>query len=113
MNKGHPEDLSNQRFGLLTAIRRVENKILPSGQNQTVWECKCDCGSIVHVRSATLKNGDTRSCGCVKSHGEREVAACLTSLAINFRKEYTFSDCVNANGNRLRFDFALFNNNHL
>lgn len=73
-----------------------------------MWKCVCDCGSVVIVRGATLKNGDTRSCGCVKSYGEKTIAQYLNSLGITFKKEYMFKDCVNANGNKLRFDFAIF-----
>ena len=49
-------DITGQRFGKLTAIRRVDS----------VWECKCDCGNITYVRISYLKNGHTKSCGCKK-----------------------------------------------
>lgn len=108
MHNRPSEDLSGKRFGLLIAICRVEDNVLPSGQRQIVWQCKCDCGSQVRVRAATLKNGDTKSCGCVKSHGERKVAEQLTKINVSFRKEFSFPDCVNSKGNRLKFDFAIF-----
>lgn len=102
------EDLTGQRFGILTVIHRAPDRVLPSGQRQTRWECKCDCGSIVIVRAATLKNGDTRSCGCIKSHGERLIAEYLTSHGVVYKREYSFDDCINSVGNRLKFDFAIF-----
>lgn len=113
MYEREAEDLSNQRFGILTAIRRSKNNTLPSGQQQTIWECKCDCGSVVYVRAATLKNGDTRSCGCIKSHGERLVSEALVRNHIEYIKEYTFADCRNQKGNRVKFDFALFKEHKL
>ena len=109
--RGHNlQDLSGQRFGILTAIERVDNKILPCGQHQTMWKCLCDCGAVVNVRAATLKNGDTRSCGCIKSHGERIVSELLNSANVLYEREYCFADCVNSKGNELKFDFAIFDN---
>ena len=102
------EDLTGKRFGILTALERVENKTLPCGQRQTMWRCRCDCGSYVTVRAATLKNGDTKSCGCIKSHRERLIAERLAGLGVSFEREYEFEDCVNHNGNAVKFDFALF-----
>lgn len=31
------------------------------------WQCKCDCGKMFAVRSANLKSGTTRSCGCYRN----------------------------------------------
>ena len=30
-----------------------------------MWECQCDCGNIVYVNGTSLKNGNTKSCGCL------------------------------------------------
>lgn len=30
------------------------------------WECTCDCGTIKPVSSLSLKNGKSKSCGCMK-----------------------------------------------
>lgn len=54
-----PLDLSNQKFGKLTAIKRVE-----SPDRYTRWLCKCECGKEVSVRTDYLRNGHTTSCGC-------------------------------------------------
>jgi hypothetical protein len=57
-------DLAGKRFGKLTAIRYKETR------NQSrYWECLCDCGRTTAVRSALLKNGNTKSCGCHKRSG--------------------------------------------
>lgn len=101
------QDLTGQRFGILTVLEYARRKHIPCGQAQTLWRCRCDCGSIVEVRAATLKNGDTRSCGCVKSHGERLVAEAFNANNIRYLREYTFEDCVNHKGNPCRFDFAI------
>lgn len=60
-------DLTGQKFGLLTVLQRVENKVLPSGRSVPLWLCKCDCGKFVKVRGDVLRrSNDKRSCGCLK-----------------------------------------------
>lgn len=55
-------DLTGQRFGRLTAIERVgSNK-----RRQSLWSCKCDCGSIVVVVGTELNCGHIKSCGCTR-----------------------------------------------
>ena len=31
------------------------------------WICKCDCGNTTFMKTCYLRNGDTKSCGCLKS----------------------------------------------
>ena len=57
----HSEDLTNKKFGLLTAIKRVKN----IKDKYVAWLCLCECGKEKIVRSADLKRGRTRSCGCL------------------------------------------------
>lgn len=57
-------DLSGKRFGMLTVIKRANDRIQPSGQRKTMWECKCDCGRTVCVIGSNLKRGISSSCGC-------------------------------------------------
>lgn len=52
-------DLTGQRFGRLTAVRRAG--VL---KKQTAWECVCTCGNTTFVPSYYLRSGDTTSCGC-------------------------------------------------
>ena len=58
-------DLNGKRFGRLTIIKRVENRILPSGQKRSQWLCKCDCGNYATVLGYMLTSGNTQSCGCL------------------------------------------------
>ena len=55
-------DITGQKFGRLTAIRR-------DGLGdcwQAKWLCRCDCGNVVSVFKCNLTTGKTRSCGCLK-----------------------------------------------
>lgn len=49
------ENLAGQRFGILTAVQRIDGK----------WRCVCDCGSVRFVLANNLKKGNSKSCGCV------------------------------------------------
>ena len=57
-------DLTNERFGRLTVIRRVRNPILD--RRDAWWLCDCDCGVKVKVPAYNLKRGNTKSCGCLR-----------------------------------------------
>ena len=53
------ENLTGQKFGKLTAIKRARNI-----KRNTAWTCLCDCGKTIEIRSGSLKNRNTKSCGC-------------------------------------------------
>lgn len=53
-------DLGGQRYGRLTAISKViEDSRLVR------WNCVCDCGKSSVVKTKYLRNGGTKSCGCI------------------------------------------------
>lgn len=60
------EDLVGQKFGRLTVVQR--EKCI---NRQLFWRCVCDCGRIKNVDAKHLRDGNTRSCGCLR----REVVA--------------------------------------
>jgi hypothetical protein len=53
-------DLTGQRFGRLTVLRRAPDR----RRGVPRWECHCDCGRAVVVQGCHLPNGHTKSCGC-------------------------------------------------
>ncbi len=55
------KDLTGQKFNLLTFIEFRFVK----GSNAH-WLCKCDCGTEKIMRAASVKSGNTKSCGCDK-----------------------------------------------
>lgn len=63
-----PKDLSDmigRKFGKLTVVKRESNHITPSRQKKAMWLCVCDCGNETIVSSQDLKDGHTKSCGCL------------------------------------------------
>jgi len=55
-------DLMGQRFGRLTVVSRAEN----SKQCQARWNCVCDCGGKTTTTGQHLRDGNTKSCGCLQ-----------------------------------------------
>lgn len=51
-----------QVFGRLTVIE----KSVTGKHGHWSWRCICSCGKEVIARGAALKNGTTRSCGCLQ-----------------------------------------------
>ena len=108
-NKPRPEKvyyLVGERYGRLTVIDFYK-KI----NGEYFWTCKCECGNITHVSSANLRNKHTQSCGCINSKGEELISKILTDNCIAYRKQYSFEDLLNDNGNKMRFDFAVLDQN--
>lgn len=51
-----------QKFGKLTVVKVIPRTTQYSSQ---LVECKCDCGNTKTIKMTYLKNGDTKSCGCL------------------------------------------------
>ena len=67
-------DLTGQKFGMLTVMGRGDDYVSPSGKRRPRWICRCECGGIALCQSGTLKNGRTRSCGCLQKKQASERA---------------------------------------
>lgn len=63
LTESHSEDLTGQKFGLLTVISRAER---PEGLTSSgaYWLCRCDCGNDKVIMGKSLRTGKTISCGC-------------------------------------------------
>lgn len=99
-------NLIGQRFGKLIAIDAAPNIKEDPGQDRTTWNCLCDCGKVVNVKTINLRSGDAQSCGCTRSHGETKIEQFLNNNFIKYKREYSFNDLKDKR--KLRFDFAIF-----
>lgn len=62
--KSRRESLIGQQFEKLTVISEAEDYVSPKGLHMAKWHCRCDCGNEIDVLGMSLKNGNTKSCGC-------------------------------------------------
>lgn len=54
-------DLTGQKFGYLTVLKYAGiNKY-----NHATWQCICECGNQKIIEGQSLREGNTRSCGCL------------------------------------------------
>jgi hypothetical protein len=68
------KDMAGQKFGKLTVISRAENSINNKNAGMPQWTCLCDCGKNVVVYSSHLKNGNTKSCGCILGFSDKTLS---------------------------------------
>jgi hypothetical protein len=56
-------DLTGQRFGLLVVTGRATS----TAAGHARWACRCDCGAETVASRGNLRDGRTRSCGCLRA----------------------------------------------
>lgn len=100
----------NKRFGKLFVLKRVFPK---KNSEHAFYKCRCDCGSIVIVDGTALRNGNTKSCGCLKSKGELKVGEILRDNKIKFEKQKIYNDLIGRKHGVLKFDFYVIDGNYL
>ena len=97
------KDYSNKKFGRLTVLYRVENNKF----NQVQWLCKCECGNEKIITANSLRNGTTKSCGCLKKEQDYINIAHIKHNKSNTRLYNIWRHmkyrCNNPNGKRHKF----------
>jgi hypothetical protein len=61
-------DMTGKVYGRLTVLNSAGTL---AGYKDYHWNCLCSCGKKVTIRGIYLRNGSSRSCGCL----HREVVA--------------------------------------
>ena len=100
-NNGKFVNEIGNRYGKLLVISKDEE--LSGKGHRAYWVCKCDCGNYKTVSSKCLRDGKTKSCGCLLSAGEEAIAKYLNENKIKYESQYK----VFINDICYRFDFAL------
>lgn len=96
-------DLTNQRFGRLTAKYKCNYK----KGNKYPWHCICDCGNEVDVRTQDLTTGKTQSCGCL----QKEKASGVGKKTIEIVREKHLVDLIGKEFNYLTVIERSYKNN--
>lgn len=60
--KSSKKDILGLRFGRLVVAQELQ----PDKFQNVQWLCKCDCGKTTVATTTCLRNGHTKSCGCLK-----------------------------------------------
>ncbi len=61
--------MEGQKFGRFTVLARAASS---PNDRIAMWLCRCECGTEVTVRGVNLRNGNSKSCGCLKIDRVRE-----------------------------------------
>jgi hypothetical protein len=62
VHRGPKKDETGNRYGRLLVLKEAPT---PTGDRTTHWWCRCDCGQQKKIRGVLLRNGSTKSCGCL------------------------------------------------
>lgn len=103
------EDISGQIFKNLQVLSYSHSQ-----KEHPYFLCKClICGQEKAISKDAILRGQN-SCGCCqhKSSLEEKAEEILKEYKINYIREFTFKDLIGKNNNKLRFDFAIFNENN-
>ncbi len=55
-------DLVSKQYGQLLVLRFVGN----NKHGESVWLCRCTCGTVKPIVASHLRTGATKSCGCLR-----------------------------------------------
>lgn len=97
-------NLIGKKFGKLEVLSEDKSR---TKQGKHYWFCQCECGNIVSIKGDSLRDGHSKSCGCIKSYGEEKITSILQELNIDFTTQKTFPKLVSEKGVALRVDFYL------
>lgn len=72
-----PLDLTGDKFGMLTVIRRAPDKFVGKDNRRKIaWYCDCDCGTkdfITTTDRLRLKSQKYKSCGCLSKKNQFQI----------------------------------------
>ena len=86
-------DITGQNFGRLTVLGRYGNK-----NGHITWYCRCSCGKEKIIIGNDLKNGHTKSCGCLFLEGNHKKHGYKGSK-IYAAWQHMKQRCINPNDN--------------
>lgn len=93
---GRKLKLDGLKFGRWTVLQKSNTR---DSHGRAKWDCICDCGTKRAVDGSTLKNGASRSCGCLKDEmtSERGRTHGLSGTKMYFVLDGIKDRCYNKN----------------
>lgn len=89
-------ELVGQKFNRLTVTSYSGNR-----NRRSMWSCVCECGRVAIIQGVMLKNGNTKSCGCLgrektilrnTTHNKRDTAEYSVWWNMIARCKYSSAD---------------------
>ena len=77
-------DITGNRYGRLVVVCRDKT----AKHGQTMWMCRCECGTLYIVQKNNLTTGHTTSCGCLSEETREKYRKRSTTHAMSFTREY-------------------------
>jgi len=88
--KSRSYNITNYRFGKLVGIK-IKTKSTSGGNY--IWECKCDCGTILNVNISYLKNGKKTMCETCRKKYNPPITTFRDITGKRFGKLVAISTC--------------------
>jgi len=95
-------DLTGKKFGRLTVIEKVGS----DKYKNITWLCKCECGKEKVISGPKLRNGNTKSCGCLRKEYERSGIASRLPLGLASMRGVLSDYKVSAKRRKLEFNLT-------
>lgn len=74
-SKKYQRFATGQKHSRLTAVRFIERR-----KQGYFWEFKCECGNSTIARAVHVRNGNTKSCGCLKVENLAIIGKSITNF---------------------------------
>lgn len=96
--------MMNEKFGMLT----VTNKLPPDPKwRRSMWECRCDCGTVVVRTGVSLRKGKNPNCGCVHPVVTRNTFRKYGTVEECMANTVQIGDCLEWLGHRTSAGYAM------
>lgn len=109
-------DLTNKKFGMLTALELVDDPRKTSKNRSNYWRCICECGKEHVANASCLISGSIRSCGCKANYSsfwENEIIdSIVEKYNIKYKKQYRLKYQENNKIRHFSYDCAFFIKDH-
>ena len=90
-------DLTGHVYGRLTVLFRAPDGVGSKGRRQIQWVCQCSCGNICIIQRGCLRDGHTRSCGCISRERSNSTTHGMTKSPEHVAWRAMKTRCFNPN----------------